>query len=158
MEMIVFLIFLAVMCAGIANRGKKNRQNQPSKMPQRPVQQRPMQQRPMQQRPMQPQPSVYAQQMQMSAYMQQKEEPYDILERAANNVREIQKEDEPPVIASIPADMHAQTQERTPLPCEQSERMKKVEELIVTGYSGNLNFERDFVAEGIDMLNHYEIR
>ena len=32
----------------------------------------------------------------------------------------------------------------------QSDNMKKVQELMVTGFSGNLNFERDFVAEGIE--------
>lgn len=36
--------------------------------------------------------------------------------------------------------------------------MKKVNDLIVMGYTGELSFERDFVAEGIDMLNRYEIQ
>lgn len=40
----------------------------------------------------------------------------------------------------------------------QSDNMKKVQELMVTGFSGNLNFERDFVAEGIEMLNHFELQ
>lgn len=40
----------------------------------------------------------------------------------------------------------------------QSDNMKKVQELIVTGFSGNLNFERDFVAEGIEMLNRFELQ
>lgn len=40
----------------------------------------------------------------------------------------------------------------------QSDNMKKVQELMVTGFSGNLNFERDFVAEGIEMLNRFELR
>lgn len=39
----------------------------------------------------------------------------------------------------------------------QSDNMKKVQELMVTGFSGNLNFERDFVAEGIEMLNRFEL-
>lgn len=29
----------------------------------------------------------------------------------------------------------------------------RVYDLMVTGYSGNLNFERDFLSEGMDMLN-----
>lgn len=40
----------------------------------------------------------------------------------------------------------------------QSDNMKKVQELMVTGFSGNLNFERDFAAEGIEMLNRFELQ
>lgn len=40
----------------------------------------------------------------------------------------------------------------------QSDNMKKVQELMVTGFNGNLNFERDFVAEGIEMLNRFELQ
>ena len=40
----------------------------------------------------------------------------------------------------------------------ESDNMKKVQELMVTGFSGNLNFERDFVAEGIEMLNRFELQ
>jgi len=40
----------------------------------------------------------------------------------------------------------------------QSDNMKKVQELMVTGFSCNLNFERDFVAEGIEMLNRFELQ
>lgn len=40
----------------------------------------------------------------------------------------------------------------------QSDNMKKVQELMVTGFSGNLKFERDFVAEGIEMLNRFELQ
>lgn len=40
----------------------------------------------------------------------------------------------------------------------QSDNMKKVQELMVTGFSGNLNFERDFVAEGIEMLKRFELQ
>ncbi len=40
----------------------------------------------------------------------------------------------------------------------QSDNMKKVQELMVTGFSGNLNFERDFVAEGIETSNRLELQ
>lgn len=33
----------------------------------------------------------------------------------------------------------------------------KVEDLIVMGYSGNLSFERDFLGEGMDMINRYVV-
>ncbi|MBO5371729.1 MAG: hypothetical protein J6A75_03310 [Lachnospiraceae bacterium] len=32
----------------------------------------------------------------------------------------------------------------------------KVYDLMVTGYSGNMQFERDFLAEGMDMLNRIQ--
>jgi len=34
-----------------------------------------------------------------------------------------------------------------------AERMKKVKDLMITGYGGNIEFQRDFIAEGMDMLN-----
>ena len=30
-----------------------------------------------------------------------------------------------------------------------------VEDLIAMGYSGNLEFERDFLGEGLDMINNF---
>ena len=39
---------------------------------------------------------------------------------------------------------------------KKSELMKEISDLIVTGYTGSLTFERDFVAEGIDMLNRID--
>lgn len=32
-----------------------------------------------------------------------------------------------------------------------------VEDLMVKGYDGNLSFERDFVGEGLDMINSYQL-
>lgn len=40
---------------------------------------------------------------------------------------------------------------------QESPVLKQVNDLIVMGYSGDLSFERDFVAEGIEMLNSYEL-
>jgi len=34
-----------------------------------------------------------------------------------------------------------------------AERMKKVKDLMITGYGGNIEFQRDFIAEGMDMIN-----
>lgn len=34
--------------------------------------------------------------------------------------------------------------------------MQKLNDLMIMGYSGNLEFDRDFVAEGVDMLNRYQ--
>ena len=38
-----------------------------------------------------------------------------------------------------------------------SELMAQINELMIMGYRTDLSFERDFVAEGVDMLNSYEI-
>ena len=32
-----------------------------------------------------------------------------------------------------------------------------VEDLIAMGYSGNLEFERDYLGEGVDMINNFKI-
>lgn len=40
---------------------------------------------------------------------------------------------------------------------QESDILKQVNDLIVMGYSGDLSFERDFIAEGVEMLNSYEI-
>lgn len=40
---------------------------------------------------------------------------------------------------------------------EESDIIKKVNDLMITGYSGDLEFERDFIAEGVDMLNRFSI-
>ena len=39
---------------------------------------------------------------------------------------------------------------------EDCDNRKKIQDLMIMGYSGNLEFERDFVAEGVDMLNRYQ--
>lgn len=39
----------------------------------------------------------------------------------------------------------------------ESELMQQVNDLMIMGYQGNLSFERDFVAEGVEMLNSYEL-
>lgn len=38
-----------------------------------------------------------------------------------------------------------------------SELMAQINDLMIMGYRTDLSFERDFVAEGVDMLNSYEI-
>lgn len=35
--------------------------------------------------------------------------------------------------------------------------MREVEDLMIMGYDGTLEFERDFVAEGVDMLNRIQM-
>ncbi len=38
---------------------------------------------------------------------------------------------------------------------EDSDIMQRVNDLMIMGYSGDMEFERDFVAEGVDMLNSF---
>lgn len=40
---------------------------------------------------------------------------------------------------------------------EESDILKKVNDLIVMGYSGEMNFERDFISEGVELLNRYSL-
>ena len=39
---------------------------------------------------------------------------------------------------------------------EDCDIMQKLNDLMIMGYSGNLEFDRDFIAEGVDMLNNYQ--
>lgn len=38
---------------------------------------------------------------------------------------------------------------------EKTDSMKKVQDRMITGYSGDLNFKRDFIAEGVEMMNRF---
>lgn len=40
---------------------------------------------------------------------------------------------------------------------EESELMKQINDLMIMGYGADLSGSRDFVAEGIEMLNQYEL-
>lgn len=93
----------------------------------------------------------------------------DILSRAKENVRENE-------VDLLQQQMHAEVcrdfreNEHTALNVlhhkataelcdtgEESDIIHKVNDLMITGYSGNLNFDRDFIAEGIDMINSYMV-
>ncbi|MDY5884081.1 MAG: hypothetical protein SPJ65_12295 [Roseburia sp.] len=39
----------------------------------------------------------------------------------------------------------------------ESDMLSQVNDRIVTGYSGEMEFERDFIAEGIEMLNSFQV-
>lgn len=40
---------------------------------------------------------------------------------------------------------------------ESSELMRQVSDLMIMGYQADLTFERDFLAEGVELLNRYEL-
>jgi len=93
----------------------------------------------------------------------------DILSRAKENVQEneadmIQQEVHEQVCSEYRDMSHkkpdVQIHKRQSINCddeEESDMMKRVNDLIVTGYSGEMNFDRDFVAEGIEMLNRFSL-
>lgn len=93
----------------------------------------------------------------------------DILSRAKENVRENEPNKvEQQVHEVVCRDFRANVRETSDVEkhkeqsflCdtgEESDIIKRVNDLIVTGYSGDMTFDRDFIAEGVDMLNRFTI-
>lgn len=76
----------------------------------------------------------------------------DILKRAAENVNENDVDElEQQMMAGAHELVNAIDIDST------SELMHEVENLMIMGYQANLPFERDFIAEGVAMLNGYEL-
>lgn len=84
--------------------------------------------------------------------MQQPEEENSILSRAAANVQEEAVDElrfeqmEETVVDSLDLAL-----------IESSPLMQQISDLMITGYTGELSFGRDFVAEGVEMLNRCEM-
>lgn len=76
----------------------------------------------------------------------------DILKRAAENVNENDGDElEQQMMAGAHELVNAIDIDSA------SELMHEVEDLMIMGYQANLPFERDFIAEGVAMLNGYEL-
>ena len=76
----------------------------------------------------------------------------DILKRAAENVNENDVDElEQQMMAGAHELVNAIDIDSA------SELMHEVENLMIMGYQANLPFERDFIAEGVAMLNGYEL-
>ena len=76
----------------------------------------------------------------------------DILTRAAANVRENEQDElERQMLDGAQTLVNAIDIEGT------SELMREIDDLMIMGYQADLSFERDFVAEGVEMLNSYEL-
>ena len=118
----------------------------------------------------------YNQQKNMKARLQQQygvqqasNAKTDILSKARENVKEtVQDAVLQQTHAEVCRDyrengnvtMHVDTHKAVSEYCdtgEESDIIKKVNDLIVTGYSGDMTFERDFIAEGIDILNRFTV-
>ena len=93
----------------------------------------------------------------------------DILARAKENVQEnepdkMEQQMHAEVCRDFRANAHATTDvaehKEVSVLCdsgEESDIIKRVNDLIVTGYSGDMQFDRDFIAEGVDMLNRFTV-
>ena len=83
---------------------------------------------------------------------QPKQAEKDILKRAAENVNKNDVDElEQQMMAGAHELVNAIDIDST------SELMHEVEDLMIMGYQANLPFERDFIAEGVAMLNGYEL-
>lgn len=147
MEGIIF--WLVILGISLLAQKKKKAKKVPTYQPNKPntqtragyAQNRPMQQVP-QNRPMQRAPQN------------------DIMSRAVanaqeNDVDELQRSQSAPVVNESSVEIHNMV--GVVDITKTSELMNQINDLIVMGYQSELRFERDFVAEGIDMLNSYEL-
>ena len=77
-----------------------------------------------------------------------------ILNRADSNVNENQtdelREQFYKKTGNPPKKVHGECEDECSL-------MDQVNDLMIMGYQANLSFERDFVAEGVEMLNRFEL-
>lgn len=88
-------------------------------------------------------------------------QPNDILSRAAANVRE-NEQDQLEMEMDVRHPGSVMTRDAHDLIgavdiSEGSELMCQVSDLMIMGYQADLTFERDFVSEGVEMLNSYEL-
>lgn len=103
------------------------------------------------------------------AVTQKPEAKSDILSRAKGNVQEnvpdkVVQQVHAEVCRDYRATAHASTDvaehKEQSVWCdtgEESDIIKRVNDLIITGYSGDMEFDRDFIAEGVDMLNRFTV-
>ena len=103
------------------------------------------------------------------AVTQKPEAKGDILSRAKGNVQEnVPDKVVQQVHAEVCRDYRATGHDATDVKehkeqsvwcdsVEESDIIKRVNDLIITGYSGDMEFDRDFVAEGVDMLNRFTV-
>lgn len=75
--------------------------------------------------------------------------PESIVEQAKNNIEELKQEKVQELLAQ------EQMLGSELLEIDTSSSLGDVNDLIVKGYDGNIEFERDFIAEAMDMLNSY---
>ena len=128
--------------------------------------------------------SVYEKQTKVYTYQNsgaaRQQTANDILARANRNVMEQEAEREKPEVKEQKVGMTREQQtvkareqkkqqliqqkleqtksaEQVAAENDSEDLMREVEDLMIMGYDGTLEFERDFVAEGVDMLNRIQM-
>ena len=179
MEGLFALIFWGIIVSRIikAIKGDKKRTTSRGKQQYQTTQRQQVQQRPVQRTTQAQRDAYYYNQqkatkdrLQQKYATQQKAAPKsDILARAKENVQEnepdvMEQQVHAEVCRDFRATAHATTDvaqhKKLSALCdngEESDIIKRVNDLIVTGYSGDMNFDRDFIAEGVDMLNRFTV-
>lgn len=171
MELILFVAVMVFFVVKVASKSSAASQNVAKKnqvyrqqintMPQqRPVQQMNyvQQQRPVQQMNYAPQQSPVQRPVQ---------QPTNIVERAKKNNERFEKDDvleqmqkehnhSEKVLATEKV-VHTKGCDLYDPTAEVESMLGSVEDLMVKGYDGKLNFQRDFLGEGLDMINSFMI-
>ena len=94
------------------------------------------------------QKNTYSQNMNYSSQKKQKQEN-TILQSAKENVAE----NDIDFMKEADKKWHETVKTSRPDSGEDTDILKQVYDLMAMGYSGNLQFERDFLSEGMDMIN-----
>lgn len=94
------------------------------------------------------QKNTYSQNINYSNQKKQKKEN-SILQSAKENVAENNID----FMKEADKKWHETAKVSPPNPGEDTDILKQVYDLMIVGYNGNLHFERDFLSEGMDMIN-----
>lgn len=81
-----------------------------------------------------------------------------ILERAISNVEEEEKDQLKEIDRKLheAAGGYSQVHKNLEEDVDSSALIRRVYDLMITGYNGSMEFDRDFLAEGMDMLNRIQ--
>lgn len=150
------LIVLIIAIIGIIVKAKSSDEKKKKQYTyQKPQQPRPV--KPQQPRPVQPQytqqpRTVQPQKPQQERYEQWKAAKQSTQGKAMDAMQQLkQKEQENSILER--ANLNLQEYEDD----VESDMLSQVNDRIVMGYSGEMEFERDFIAEGIEMLNSFQV-
>lgn len=150
------LIVLIIAIIGIIVKAKSSDEKKKKQYTyQKPQQPRPVQ--PQQPRPVQPQytqqpRTVQPQKPQRERYEQWKAAKQSTQGKTMDAMQQLkQKEQENSILER--ANLNLQEYEDD----VESDMLSQVNDRIVMGYSGEMEFERDFIAEGIEMLNSFQV-
>ena len=170
MDIIIWAIILgAIFYINKKSKNAGSKNTQPNKP--RPQQQKQMQQRA--QQPQRPQMQQRVQQPRPQQRVQPQQSNPDIVQRAVKNNARFADDTTQKELETMHG--HSEAQQRIAqehsrncqtlhtkaadgakiIEAETQSMFGSVEDLIAMGYSGNLEFERDFLGEGLDMINNF---